>query len=135
MGRVQDIQRYTLYTDDELAQNAAEKAEREAKQAAEELRDAKLNALLAAVPAPDKPTELPSRPGYKWELKYTWGASSMAWEEVEDADAEGTADKPIAWAAGMSVYANYFYSVDGVRFLCIQSGTPEEISDEYFEQF
>lgn len=109
--------------------------EKTPEEAVAELREEKLQALLDAVPASDKPSDPPSRPGYKWKLTYTWGNSSMAWEEVEDPDAQGTSDNPIPWEAGMVVYANYFYTADGVRYLCVLAGAPPEITAEYFEQF
>ena len=87
------------------------------------------------ITAEEKPTELPNRPGYKWEPMLNAESKSIGWQEVEDPNAEGTADKPIAWEPGMKVYANYFYTSDGVRYVCIQSGTPTEITTDYFEPF
>lgn len=131
----EEIQRYTPYTEEELAEQAAAEEALAEKMQAAELRDEKIEALLSAIACPEKPSEMPSRPGYKWKLAYTWGSSSMAWEEVEDPDAQGTADSPIEWESGMAVYANYFYTAAGVRYLCVADGAPTEITNEYFEQF
>lgn len=87
------------------------------------------------ITAEDKPTELPDRPGYKWEPMLNTESKTIGWQEVEDPEAQGTADNPIAWEAGMTVYANYFYISDDVRYVCVQSGAPIELSTEYFEKF
>ena len=83
-----------------------------------------------------KPEDLPSRPGYKWSPTQTTAKGSITWIEVEDPNAEGTADKPIMFKVGMEVYANYYYT-DGVkRYVCIKAGMPPELADgEYFAEF
>lgn len=92
-------------------------------------------AAEVGIVAEDKPTDLPDRPGYKWEPMLNAQSKSIGWQEVEDPDAEGTADNPINWISGMKVYANYFYTKDGVRYVCVQNGTPVDITEDYFEQF
>ncbi len=83
-----------------------------------------------------KPKDLPSRPGYKWAPTQTTAKGSITWIEVEDPNAEGTAEKPITFKVGMEVYPNYYYT-DGVkRYVCVQGGLPPEIAEgEYFTEF
>lgn len=93
----------------------------------------KVNAFIDAIVTPEKP-DLPDKPGFKWALKYAWGDSGFTWEMVEDPDAQGTGDNPIQWTPGMTVRANYWYSHEGQLYVCVQSGTPAEITDlNYFE--
>lgn len=92
-------------------------------------------ANAVGVTAEEKPTELPDRPGYKWEPMLNTQSKTIGWQEVEDPDAQGTADNPIPWEAGMTVHINYFYTSGGVRYVCVQNGNPMEISAEYFEEF
>lgn len=84
----------------------------------------------------DKPSEMPSRPGYKWIPHQTKAGGSITWIEEVDPDAEGTADKPITFNPGMDVYENYYYT-DGVkRYVCIKAGNPAEIAEgDYFTEF
>lgn len=93
----------------------------------------RVNAFISAIETPEKP-DLPDKPGFKWALKYTWGDSGFTWEMVEDPDAQGTRDNPIQWTPDMTVRTNYWYSHEGQLYVCIQSGTPAEITDlNYFE--
>lgn len=84
----------------------------------------------------DKPADMPSRPGYKWAPYQATAGGSITWIETESEDKSGTADEPITFVAGMSVYPNYYYT-DGVkRYVCIQSGNPDVIAEgEYFTEF
>lgn len=83
----------------------------------------------------EKPADPPSRPGYKWKPIINVLSKKIGWQEVEDPDAQGTADNPIPWEPGMEVHANYYYTSNGVRYVCVQNGNPTEISTEYFEEF
>ncbi len=84
----------------------------------------------------DKPTDMPSRPGYKWIPHQSVAGGSIAWIEAESEDKSGTADEPIAFVSGMSVYPNYFYTDGSKRYVCLMSGNPTEIVEgEYFTEF
>lgn len=79
-----------------------------------------------------EPIELPDRPGYKWE-KYLDG-TVIAWHEVADPSAAGTASNPILYELGMTVKANYWYTNGVTKKVCVKSGTPASFEDsEYFE--
>lgn len=96
-----------------------------------------LGKLAAAVgiTAEEKPTAVPDRPGYKWEPMLNAESKTIGWQEVEDPGAAGTAENPIPWEPGMAVRTNYFYTSDGVRYVCVLNGTPTKITAEYFEEF
>ncbi len=84
----------------------------------------------------DKPAEMPTRPGYKWVPHQAVAGGSIAWIEAESEDKSGTADEPIAFVSGMSVYPNYFYTDGEKRYVCLMSGNPTEIVEgEYFTEF
>ena len=84
----------------------------------------------------DKPAEMPSRPGFKWIPHQAVAGGSIAWVEAESEDKSGTADEPIAFVPGMSVYPNYYYTDGEKRYVCLQSGNPTEIAeDEWFTEF
>ncbi len=84
----------------------------------------------------DKPAEMPSRPGYKWVPHQAVAGGSIAWIEAESEDKSGTADEPITFVSGMSVYPNYYYTDGSKRYVCLQSGNPTEIAEgEYFTEF
>lgn len=98
-----------------------------------ELEAKKIKAFIGSIQTPEMP-DLPDKVGYRWELKYTWGDSSFQWELVEDPNAQGTQNNPIVWEKGLSVKVNYWYTYEGILYVCIQSGTPDEITDtEFFE--
>lgn len=64
-------------------------------------------------PEPDAP---PNRPGLRWIPYQAKAGGSITWIESEyDATLPGTKETPIAFEAGMTVYPNYFYTLDGVR--------------------
>lgn len=84
----------------------------------------------------DKPAEMPTRPGYKWVPYQATAGGSIAWIEAESEDKSGTADEPITFVSGMSVYPNYFYTDGEKRYVCLMSGNPTEIVEgEYFTEF
>lgn len=84
----------------------------------------------------EKPSTLPDRPGYKWVPTQTTAKGSIIWVEEEDPNAEGTAENPIRFTAGMTVYANYYYTDSTTRYVCIQAGNPTELAEgEYFAEF
>ncbi len=84
----------------------------------------------------DKPTDMPSRPGYKWTPYQATAGGSITWVESESEDKSGTAEQPITFVPGMSVYPNYYYTDGTKRYVCIQSGNPTEIAEgEYFTEF
>lgn len=90
----------------------------------------------AGITIEDKPSEMPSRPGYKWTPYQATAGGSITWVEAESEDKSGTADEPIAFVAGMSVYPNYYYTDGTKRYVCIQAGTPDEIAEgDYFTEF
>lgn len=83
-----------------------------------------------------KPVDLPSRPGYEWKPYQALAGGPISWIESESEDKSGTADFPIAFAAGMKVYQNYYYTDGTTRYVCVQTGTPETLEDRaYFEAF
>lgn len=84
----------------------------------------------------EKPSIVTPRPGYKWTPHQAKAGGAITWLEVEDPNAEGTANKPIMFKVGMEVYENYYYT-DGVKhYVCIKAGMPPELADgEYFTQF
>lgn len=108
---------------------------------AEKLEAAEPDIMLASaaravgITMMDKPSSLPSRPGYSWEPYMTDGTLVIMWHEVEDPDAMGTPEKPIPWVSGMEVATDYCYIVDGVKWVAIASGTPTEISETYFAKY
>ncbi len=84
----------------------------------------------------DKPAEMPPRPGYKWTPYQATAGGSITWVESESEDKSGTADEPITFVSGMSVYPNYFYTDGEKRYVCLMSGNPTEIVEgEYFTEF
>ena len=84
----------------------------------------------------EKPTAMPSRPGYKWAPYQAVGGGAITWIEEESEDKTGTADLPIMFVPGMEVYPNYYYTDGTTRYVCIQAGNPAEIGQgEYFEIF
>ena len=90
----------------------------------------------AGITITPKPSDLPSRPGYKWVPTQTTAKGSITWIEKEDPNAEGTAEKPITFVPGMRVYPNYYYTNGTTRFVCIKKGTPSELVEgEYFTEF
>lgn len=83
----------------------------------------------------EKPSILPDRPGYKWVPTQATAKGSITWVEVEDPNAEGTAENPIVFVSGMAVYANYYYTDGTTRYVCVQAGNPTEIAEgEYFTE-
>lgn len=84
----------------------------------------------------DKPIDLPSRPGYEWKPYQATAGGPITWMESESEDKTGTADFPITFVSGMKVYPNYFYTDGTTRYVCVQAGTPDALTDSaYFEQF
>ncbi len=94
----------------------------------------KLMALIASLEVPDKPTDS-VQPGYKWALKYTWGANSYAWESVKDENALGTAEKPIPWIEGSAVRHGYCYTDGENRYMALANGVPKNVTQtEFFKK-
>ena len=83
----------------------------------------------------EKPSIVTPRPGYKWVPTQTTAKGSITWIEEADPNAEGTAEKPIAFVPGMKVYPNYYYTNGTTRFVCVKEGTPSELVEgEYFTE-
>lgn len=90
----------------------------------------------AGITIEDKPTDMPSRPGYKWAPHQSVAGGSIAWIETESDDKTGTADEPIVFASGMAVYPNYYYTDGAKRYVCLQAGAPAEIGEgAWFTEF
>ena len=90
----------------------------------------------AGITIEDKPAEMPSRPGYKWVPHQSTAGGAIAWIEAESEDKTGTADEPITFTPGMTVYPNYYYTDGTKRYVCLQAGTPDEIGEgAYFTEF
>lgn len=94
----------------------------------------KMRTFIDSIAVPEKP-ELPDKVGYKWELAYTFGNNSFAWESVPDPDAKGTQENPIEWLPGMATMPNAWYTFEGAIYVCMKAGNPVDITDNaYFEQ-
>lgn len=94
----------------------------------------KLRTFLDSIKVPEK-SELPDKVGYKWQLAYTFGSDTFAWESVPDPDAKGTQENPIDWIPGMATIPNAWYVYEGNTYVCVQAGNPTEITDTaYFER-
>lgn len=90
----------------------------------------------AGITIEDKPTDMPSRPGYKWIPHQSVAGGSIAWIEAESEDKSGTADEPITFVPGMTVYPNYYYTDGTTRYVCVQGGNPDTIGEgDYFTAF
>lgn len=84
-------------------------------------------------PEPEAP---PNRPGLRWIPHQTRAGGAITWIESEyDASLPGTKETPIAFEAGMTVYPNYFYTLNGVRkgWAGVAEAAPEW-EDERFEE-
>lgn len=90
----------------------------------------------AGITIEDKPLDMPSRPGYKWMPHQSVAGGSIAWVEAESEDKSGTAEQPIVFTPGMAVYPNYYYTDGTTRYVCLQAGTPEELTEgAWFTEF
>lgn len=90
----------------------------------------------AGISVEKKPEGMPSRPGYKWSPYQAVAGGPITWIEEESGDNTGTAENPIVFVSGMSVYPNYYYTDGTTRYVCIQAGTPAEICEgEFFTVF
>ena len=90
----------------------------------------------AGITISPEPETLPNRPGLRWIPHQTRAGGAITWIESEyDASLPGTSENPIAFEAGMTVYPNYFYTLDGVRkvWAGVAVATPEW-TDERFEE-
>lgn len=84
----------------------------------------------------EKPSIVTPRPGYKWIPTQTTAKGSITWVEEADPNADGTANKPITFVAGMNVWENYYYTDGQKRYVCIKAGNPSELTEgEYFTEF
>lgn len=64
-------------------------------------------------PEPEAP---PNRPGLSWIPHQATAGGPITWIESEyDASLPGTTENPIGFAEGLTVYPNYFYTLDGVK--------------------
>lgn len=70
----------------------------------------------AGITVDPEPIAPPSRPGYSWIPKQLTAGGSIMWMESEyDSTMPGTAETPIPYATGLTVYPNYHYVLDGTR--------------------
>lgn len=84
----------------------------------------------------DKPSIVTPRPGFKWVPHQAKAGGVITWIEEADPNAEGTADKPITFKAGMNAWENYYYTDGQRRYVCIKAGNPSELTEgEYFTEF
>ena len=84
----------------------------------------------------EKPTDMPSRPGYKWVPHQAAAGGAITWIETESEDKTGTADQPITFTPGMTVYPNYYYTDGTTRYVCVKGGNPDTIAEgDYFTAF
>lgn len=64
-------------------------------------------------PEPEAP---PNRPGLSWVPHQAKAGGPITWIESEyDPTLPGTAETPIPYQQGETVYPNYFYTLDGVK--------------------
>ncbi len=90
----------------------------------------------AGITIEDKPADMPSRPGYKWAPYQATAGGSITWVESESEDKTGTAEQPITFVPGVAVYPNYYYTDGTTRYVCLQAGTPEELTEgAWFTEF
>lgn len=83
----------------------------------------------------EKPSIADTRPGYKWVPHQTVAGGAITWTEEINPNAQGTADKPITFKAGMEVYENYYYTDGTKRYICVKRGFPTELTEsEYFTE-
>lgn len=96
-----------------------------------ELREA---VLAAGFTLASKPTDLPSRAGFKWKPSLDLKGKSMGWQEVEDPNARGTKGNPFGWMPNMKVYANHWYKHRDIQKVCIRTSNATDFDDEnYFD--
>lgn len=79
---------------------------------------------IAVDPEPQSP---PDRPGLKWIPHQSVAGGPISWIESEyDSTLPGTSENPIEFVEGMTVYPNYYYTLDGVRkvWFAADSATP-----------
>lgn len=70
----------------------------------------------AGITVDPEPTAPPDRPGLKWIPTQSQAGGPISWVESEyDPDLPGTKETPIPFEEGMTVYPNYYYTLDGVR--------------------
>lgn len=70
----------------------------------------------AGITVEAKPSAPPNRPGYSWIPQQLTVGGSIMWVESDyDSTAPGTAENPIEYTDGLTVYPNYYYTLDGVR--------------------
>ena len=70
----------------------------------------------AGITIKPEPGTPPNRPGLTWIPHQAKAGGPITWIESEyDASLPGTSETPIAFEAGLTVYPNYFYRLDGVR--------------------
>lgn len=70
----------------------------------------------AGITIDTKPAAPPSRPGYSWVPKQLSAGGTIMWVESDYNPAmPGTKETPIPYVAGLTVYPNYYYTLNGVR--------------------
>ena len=91
----------------------------------------------AGITIDPQPTAPPNRPGYSWIPKQLTAGGTIMWTESEyDSTMPGTAETPIPYATGLTVYPNYYYTLDGVRKVWMGEETVSPAwDDEDFVEF
>lgn len=71
--------------------------------------------------------------GYDWHNYYV-NNKLVKSEYIEQDNPVGTADNPFAWSPGMKLIPNGYYTHNGKRYVAVAEGSPETITEEYFEK-
>lgn len=87
----------------------------------------KLMLFAKSIPEEDCP-ELPPKIGFKYTRMFSTTSGSIVWTMVPDIN------NPIAWEKDMWVDKDLYYLYDNRIYLCLQSGEPTEINEEYFKE-
>lgn len=91
----------------------------------------------AGITVDPEPSAPPSRPGYTWIPRQLSAGCSIMWVESEyQPTMPGTAETPIPYTAGLTVYPNYYYILGGVRKVWMGEITASPAwDDERFAEF
>lgn len=91
----------------------------------------------AGITIDPEPSAPPSRPGYSWIPRQLSAGGSIMWVESEyQPTMPGTAETPISYITGLTVYPNYYYTLDGVRKVWTGDETTAPAwDDERFAEF
>lgn len=90
----------------------------------------------AGITIDTKPDTPPARTGLNWIPYQAKAGGSISWTESEyDPTLPGTAETPIPFEDGLTVYPNYYYTRDGMRKVWIgaESAAPEWDDDNFVE--